>query len=406
MENQGSFFDYAKGLAILLAGMGVLIWLIVYSLRHSEDPFRLLSRMVASLVALPIIYIGYISGIPGFIIICALVAGIILAIIWTPYITAAIATPFTNLYDGGKVAAEPKPFYSIAEGRRSTGEYQEAIAAIQAELANFPNDFQGQMMLADIQAENLKDVAAAQETLQAMLAQPGHDSKNVAFALNRLADWHLKIDKDAEAARQAIEWIIQMFPGTEAAYQASQRLAHMDKLVSGEHEAQRFVVKEQTKYIALEEGFDGMKPAPEDFEASAAALVKRLEEQPSDNEAREQLAILYARKFNRMDLACELIEQMLAQTGAPTRHRVRWLNLLADLQISVASDPMAARQALQRIIETYPGTVEAEKATQRLLFIDRDLKNLKARTTLRIGEYEQNIGLKNPKFPPTDKPGV
>jgi tetratricopeptide (TPR) repeat protein len=406
MENQGSFFDYAMGLAVLVAGIGVLIWLIVLALRHSEDPIRLLTRMVLSLVAIPIIYVGYSSFMPGFIIICALVAGLILAIIWTPYITAAIAKPFTNLYDGGKVAAEPKPFYSIAEGRRNTGEYLEAITAIQAELAKFPNDFQGQMMLADIQAENLKDVGAAQETLQAMFNQPGHEANNVAFALNRLADWHLKLSKDAEAAKQAIEWIIQMFPGTEAAYQASQRLAHMDKLVSGEAGAQRFVVKEQTKYIALEEGFDGLKPAPEDFEASAADLVKRLEEQPSDNEAREQLAILYARKFNRMDLACELIEQMLAQSGAPTRHRVRWLNLLADLHVSVASDPMAARKALKRIIETYPGTVEAEKATQRLLFIDRDLKNLKARTTLRIGEYEQNIGLKNPKFPSTDKPGA
>lgn len=403
MENHASFLDYLLGSAALIAGIAVLIWLIVRSVRRSEDPWRLVSRMAMSLIVIPIAVVGYDGHNPMFFFLSMLVAGLIIALIWTPYITAAIARPFSNLYDGGNIAADPEPFYSIAEAKRKTGRYLEAIAALRAELARFPNDFKGQMMLADIQAENLKEVAAAHETLQAMLAQPGHESKNVSYALNRLADWHLKLDKDVEAARQAIEWIIQMFPGTEAAYQATQRLAHMDQLVSGGGEARRFVVTEQARYIALEDGFDGIKALPEDFEAQAATLVKRLEDQPADNEAREQLAILYARHFNRMDLACELIEQMLAQSGVPTRHRVHWLNLLSDLHITVASDPVAARHALQRIIETSPGTVEAEKASQRLLFINRDLKNQKAGTTLQMGEYDQRIGLKNPKYPSTDK---
>jgi hypothetical protein len=69
----------------------------------------------------------------------------------------------------------------------------------------------------------------------------------------------------------------------------------------------------------------------------------------------------------------------------------------------VAADPFPARKALQRIIDTSPGTVEAEKAGKRLLFIERDLKNLKEGTTFTMGEYEQNIGLKNPKYPSTNK---
>lgn len=404
MENHGSIFDHAGGLMTLGAAIAVFIWLIVYAVRHSEDPVRLVVRMVISLVVIPIFYVGHGVAIPGFMILCALVAGGILAVLWTPYISAAIAKPFGNLYDGGSAPPEPKPLYSVAEGKRRHGLYPEAIVAIQAELVKFPNDFTGQMMLAEIQAENLGDIVAAHKTLQILVGQPGHEAKNISFAMNRLADWHLKLDKDVEAAKQAIQWIIQLFPETEAAYQATQRLAHMDNPVSGEAEAKRFVVTEQTKYIGLEEGFEGFKPKAEDFEGQAAVLVKRLEEQPSDNEAREKLAILYARHYNRMDLACELIEQLLEQGGAPTSHRVRWLNLLADLQITIAADPPAARQALQRIIDAAPGTVEAEKAIQRLLFIDRDLKNLKATPRLRIGNYEQNIGLKTPHPHSANKP--
>lgn len=406
MENQASFLDYFLGNAVLVVGIAVFGWLIARSVRRSDDPWRLVSRMAASLIVIPIVIIGYDRNNPLFFFLSTLVGGLILAIIWTPYITAAIARPFSNLYDGGNISADPQPFYSMAEGKRNTGRYLEAIAEIRAELAKFPKDFKGQMLLADIQAENLKEVGAAHETLQAMLAQPGHEPKNVSYALNRLADWHLKLDKDVEAARQAIERIVQMFPGSEAAYQASQRLAHMDQLVAGGGEAPRFVVTEHTKYLALEKDFDGLKPAAEDFEAAAATLVKRLENQPQDNEAREKLAILYARQFHRMDLACDLIEQMLAQSGVPTRHRVHWLNLLADLHVTVAADPVAARQTLQRIIETFPGAVEAEKAAQRMLFIDRDLRNQKEGSTFRVGEYEQNIGLKNPKYPSTDKSNV
>lgn len=403
MENQGSFLDNKIGLAVLVLEIALLVWLVLRSLKRSEEPLRMATRIVVSLMAMPIFVAGFRGGHPIVLLLVIMIGGLTMAIIWTPVITGAIARPFSNLYGGGDTAADRQPFYSIAEAKRKTGRYLEAIANIRGELAKYPTDFKGQMMLADIQAENLKEVGAAHETLLALLAQPGHEPKNISYALNRLADWHLKLDKDVEAAKQAIESVIQLFPGTEAAYQASQRLAHMDKLVSGGGEAQRYVVKEQAKYIALEDGFDGLKAAPEDMEVTAAALVKRLEDQPADNEAREHLAILYARHFQRMDLACELIEIMLAQSGAPTRHRVHWFNLLADLHISVASDPIAARKALQRIIDTLPGTVEADKASQRMLFIERDLRNQKEGTTFQLGEYEQNIGLKKSQFPRADK---
>lgn len=403
MDKQVSLFGYSVGSISLVAGIVVLMWLMARSVRRSEDPLKMVTRLLITLIVTPIIIGGFTAGNQIVFFLCMLVGGSVMAILWTPYITTAFARPFISLYNGGDFSAEPAPFYSIAEAKRKTGRYLEAIAALRGELAKFPNDFRGQMMIADIQAENLKDVEAARETLQAMLGQPGHDSKNVAYALNRLADWHLKLDKDVEAAKEAMEWILKKFPDTEAAYQASQRLAHMDQLIAGGGEAKRFVVTEQPKYLGLQDDFQGMKATPEDYDAQIASLVKRLELQPTDNEAREQLAILYARQSNRMDLACELIEQMISQSGVPTRHRVHWLNLLADLHVTVAADPVAARQTLQRIIDTAPGTVEADKARQRLLFVDRDLRNQKKSATVQMGEYEQRAGLKNPKFPRADK---
>lgn len=403
MENQAGLLDYVIGVAVLVVLIALFIWFVVRAVRRSDDPGKLITRMVASLVVVPILLLGFKSHNPLFLFLCFLLSGAIMACFWTSYITAAIARPFSNLYSGGDLSAEPAPFYSVAEGKRNTGRYLEAIAGIRGELAKFPNDFKGQMMLADIQAENLRDVEAAQETLQAMLAQPGHERKNIAYALNRLADWHLKIDKNPEAAKEAVQWIIQMYPGTEAAYQATQRLAHMDNPVSAPSQPQRFVVKQQTEHLGLREDFSSLKAPAEDFEVTAATLLKRLEAQPSDNEAREQLAILYARQFNRLDMAAELIEQMLAQEGAPVSHRVHWLNLLADLQITVALDSTAARKTLQRIIDIAPGSVDAGKASQRMLFVDRDVRNQKAGTTFHVGEYEQNIGLKNPKYPTTPK---
>jgi len=70
-----------------------------------------------------------------------------------------VANRVGALYDGGDVAADAQPLYSIAEAKCKQGKYKEALYEIQSQLARFPHDMTGQMMMAEIQAAHLADLA-------------------------------------------------------------------------------------------------------------------------------------------------------------------------------------------------------------------------------------------------------
>jgi len=72
--------------------------------------------------------------------------------------------------------------YSIAQAKRNRGHYTEAVAEIRKQLAKFPGDFDGQLMLAAIEAENLNDLEGAAITIQRLCLQPGHGPRNIALA--------------------------------------------------------------------------------------------------------------------------------------------------------------------------------------------------------------------------------
>src|SRR5208283_58375 len=108
-----------------------------------------------------------------------------------------ILKPFTALYDGGNEEPELKPYYSIAISKRKRGKFLEAVMEIRKQLARFPNDFEGVMLLAGLQTEDLKDLPGAEITLNHFCGQPDAPPKQVAAALNHLADWQLKLAQDA-----------------------------------------------------------------------------------------------------------------------------------------------------------------------------------------------------------------
>src|SRR5205085_9326716 len=87
----------------------------------------------------------------------AAASGIVLAIFWAPNLSEWFASPLTTLYDGGDTAPEPRPLYSIATAYRKRGNYDKAITEIRRQLAAFPEDFEGWMMLAEVQAQDLND---------------------------------------------------------------------------------------------------------------------------------------------------------------------------------------------------------------------------------------------------------
>src|SRR5579862_2938506 len=84
------------------------------------------------------------------------------------------------------------------------------------------------MLLADIQAEDLKDLPSAEMTVNHFCEWEKAPPKQVAAALTQMADWHLKLGQDTHSAAAALGRIAEKYPETDMAQVAKQRIAHLD----------------------------------------------------------------------------------------------------------------------------------------------------------------------------------
>jgi tetratricopeptide (TPR) repeat protein len=392
----------ALDVVALVVALGMLGWFLYWCLKRTEDPARLIFNWVltALVVGFLIKVVGPMAtqgGAPTILFLPLAGAGaVILIILWRHHLAGLIAKPFSDLYDGGNTQADARPAYSVAQSLQKKGKYQEAVLEIHRQLERFPTDVQGQMLLAQIHAEDLKDMPAAELTLRRFCEQPGHAPQNVAFALYSLADWYLKIAQDPEAAQRALEQLIEMFPGSEFAVGAAHRIAHMastERLLSP-HERKTFVVAEGPQNIGLTRGREIAQQSEPDPEQLATECVKHLEQYPLDNEVREQLAVIYADHYGRLDMAIAELEQMIEQPNQPGKLVVHWLNVLADLQVRGGAGFEDVQQTLQRIIDRDPAAAAAEVARNRLGLLKLELKAKEKSQGVKLGSYEQNIGLK------------
>jgi tetratricopeptide (TPR) repeat protein len=382
---------------------GIIGWVLYRWLKKSDDPARLISKWaVTAIMGGVTAWVAASNSAGGgyggaFIIgITCAICGIVLGITWGSNIADLLGRPLGGLYDGGDAEVVPQPLYSIAEAKRKQGKYLEAVAELRRQLAKFPGDFTGMLMLAEVEAENLKDLPGAQLTIERLLTEPNQSPVNLALALNRLADWHLKYGQDPDSAREALQRILRLFPETEQAYLAGQRIAHLStaEMLAEKSEPHRLKLGQYEQRLGLLDDSSALKPPAEDPAATASFLVKHLEQHPQDSEARENLARIYAAHYQRVDLAAEQVEQLLVQPNVPAKHAVHWLNLLADLQIQHAGNVAGARQALQRIVDLIPQSAAAETAKNRMVHLQLELRARKESQVVKLGSYEQNIGLK------------
>ncbi len=395
-------YALVRGTFWLALALGAGGWFMVRCLKRSDDPAQLLFKWLLSVPIIggliwwvaPMVSHDDSSAVVG--IIAAFAFALVLTVIWRQNLANLIAKPFANLYDGGSVEPTPHPAYSIAQSNQKRGKYLEAVAEIRKQLDRFPTDVEGQFLLAQIQAENLKDLPAAELAIQHFCGQPGHAPSNIAFALYSLADWHLKVGQDGEAARRDLEKIIERLPDTEFALGAAHRIAHLGsaEMIQAPNERKTFAVTEGVRNLGLLGSQKHLLPAEPDLAQEAAECVKHLEEHPLDTEARERLAVIYADHYGRLDLAASELEQMIEQPKQPARLVVHWLNRLADLQIRSGAGFEAAQQTLQRIVERNPNVAAAELARHRLALLRLELKSKEKSQEVKLGSYEQNVGLK------------
>lgn len=369
-------------LALLLMGLAAGVLLLRWYQRSEDRPGLLFSWLVTAVTGLfvvfvvgPIIarfdWIAALAGVP-----MAAVAGVVMAAVWAPRIVDWFGRKTGQIITGSEIPSEPEPCYSVAEAHRKAGRYASAVAEVKKQLEQFPNDFAGWMLLAEIHADDLHDMDGATAAVEHLIAQPGHAPKNIAYALTCLADWQLKHLRDIDAARATFQRIIDMFPDSPEAHFAHQRIAHLSYRSLGRDGTPPppIHVPRTDGRLGLRTDSTGPSPSEPDWAEKAAELVAQLEKYPHDNQTREDLAILYAEGFGRVDLAAEQLEQLIAQEHVPDKQVVRWLNLLADLQTTRGGDLAAARNALQRIIDRFPGSPAAEQARRRLATLSLELR--------------------------------
>jgi tetratricopeptide (TPR) repeat protein len=344
----------------------------------------------------PLFVVGGHAAIAGLFFLVAW--GWCMAIIWVPAIAGSLGGLFGSLYDGGNEEAEAKPFYSIFNSKRQQGKYFEALIEIRKQLEQFPTDFQGTMLLAELQAENLDDLPGAEITIDKLSKQPGQAPLNVAYALNRVADWHLSLTRDRDAAQHALEKIILLYPDTDLSQRAAQRIAHLAdaEMLLAPHDRRKIAVKKGPENLGLIREQGQLKVPEPDYAAEAERYVAHLAQHPQDNDARERLACLYAKHYHRLDLATDQLEQMIAQPTNSPKQIIHWLNLQADLQIHEGASFEEVHTTLRRIIDNYPGVSAAETAQRRLDLLSKELKSRETTRGVQLGTYEQNIGLKRP----------
>jgi hypothetical protein len=284
-----------------------------------------------------------------------IILGVAISILWAPHIGEWLCKPLTGLFDGGDEEPEPKPYYSIVHSLRMKGKFLEAVVEVRKQLARFPNDFEGVMLLAGIQAEDLKDLPGAEIALNHFCDQPHSPPKQVAAAMNHLADWQLRL---------------------------------------AAHDRQPMALPEGVKNVGLLESSEHLRPAEIDPAKLAADYVTHLAQHPLDTEVREKLAIVYADHYQRLDLATGELEQMIEEPNQPSRRVAHWLNLLADLQIRHGADYDTVRGTLEKIVERFSDLAVAEMARTRLGHLKTELKGHQATPDVKLGVYEQNLGLK------------
>jgi hypothetical protein len=160
------------------------------------------------------------------------------------------------------------------------------------------------------------------------------------------------------------------------------------------HEDKKFVVAEGPQNIGIIRGRQLVESGGEDPEKVAGECVKHLEQYPLDNAVRERLAVIYADHYGRLDMAAAELDQMIEQPSQPSKLVVHWLNLLADLQVRHGAGVEAIQETLQRIIDRDPKAAAADIARNRLALVKLELKGKERNQAVKLGSYEQNIGLK------------
>lgn len=305
----------------------------------------------------------------------------------------------------GEAARNLKPTYSRALAKLNMDKFSEAELEIIRELEECENDFEGWMLLAEIYAVHFKDLPTAEKTVCDLCDDPNTNPAQFGIALNRLADWHLKIDNNPQNARWALQKLCEKLPGTHIARMAQARMnqlpATREEWVKLQQHGHTHVLRKVEEQLPLTSDeshgsdqvvqspqghvvkLDRPRPTPtsrELAEAEAARCVEQLKQNPNDVMARERFAALLAESLAQPDTAIDQLDLLLAIPNQPENLRAQWLTRQAEWHLRYRNDADAARAAFQRVISEVPQSQAAFDAQRRLYMMQvQDSVKLKRR---------------------------
>ena len=398
---------------VLIGGvsLAVVIYIIRKQLRNRQnDPVKVIGLWVLSFVAFFGIAYSAVAAQEGFALILVLLVAVLIAVFlglaWTPTIVNTLVSPLTTALSGDDTVAYEGPAYGQALAKRKRGQYEDAVEAVEAQLEQYPGDFDGLMLKASIQAEDLDDLPAAVMTIQETLEDPDKVRFNLPVALNKMADWQLTIARDASAAKRTLEQIREALPGSQAAQFASQRLASLD--VSEESEAAAEDFNESYRHLveesAAKDDFTGPLEIPRAVEvdplqadeAKLQTCLRRVALHPDSINNREELAALYLGHMKQPALAIQQYEHLLTLPGTTIHQKTAWLNKVADIQIKSGETYESIRATLLLIVSLNPKAATAALAEQRIAYLRVEMRGVNKKSKkLQLGSYDEDVGLKS-----------
>lgn len=267
------------------------------------------------------------------------------------------------------------PMYARAIARIKFGKYTEAEWEIIRELENWEDDFEGWMMLAELYATHFNDLGEAERTVLELCNQPKLSPSHLSVALHRLADWHLKLARDPDAARRALQLICERLNGTHLARMATLRI---DQLPCSTAELRDALTARVIPLPALGDQLDApATPPPLDRHQAtklANSCVDKLKENPNNVQARETLARTLAEQLDQAVVGIEQITLLLNMPDRSDSERAEWLGLIAAWHIKYCQDPVAGRKYLERLVQEFPNSPQSFSARRRLDLLDRELR--------------------------------
>ena len=395
---------------------GVLLAVIIYIIRRQiknpdNEPLKVIVKWVVTLAVVAFMIHATVRandrGALLIVFIFLLLPGsILLGLWWTPAISDWVASPITNALTGDSRESYNKPEYGIANARRKRGQYVEAIEAVDEQLVKHPGNFDGLMLKATIQAENLGDLPAATATIQETLSDPEQLNYRLPVALNKMAEWQLAIAGDPDAARRTLQQIQTALPNSRAAQLAAQRLASLDSSEESESDVVDFNESYQNlvEESAEKDDFTSPLELPKAIElnrqqvgeAALQTCLHRVEMHPDSISNREELAALYLDHTKQPAMALRQYEHLLALSGTTIHQKTAWLNKLADIQVKSGESYETIRATLERVVALDPRAAPAARAQQRISYLHIELRSVNRKTKrLQLGSYDEDLGLKS-----------